>query len=381
MQNSGRGPHRLLRASGAVVDGDSQPGPPVPPKPFAPDIDSTQPLTLNIGYLRTLLHYLEQEHGIAPADLYGADMPGPPQQVDNQERTSLEDWHAAMAVAESHLDEPELALHLGRFVKPWHTSLMGFMLMTSGAIWEVGVLLGRFHHLLNNVYRVEATQSEQQFRLVLKPNTHITSQRLAKMSLISWADHARWLTGRANMVFDARFECEAPHDIAPYRQAFGGRVEFGQHETALYGALDYLLLPVIQQDPHVNAILRAQAIAQLERLTASSDGFLARLERMIKERMGAGRVTLDDLASGMSIAPRTLQIRLEEYGMTFRGLLDGVRKTQAKKLLADRQLSLIEIALSLGFANQTGFQHAFKRWTGLTPGEWRRQTSRRHPGN
>ena len=69
---------------------------------------------------------------------------------------------------------------------------------------------------------------------------------------------------------------------------------------------------------------------------------------------------------------RNLQLKLKEEGTSFRKLLDEVRKKIAAGYLRDEDALICEIALLLGFADQSAFQHAFKRWTGKTSGEYRR---------
>ena len=70
---------------------------------------------------------------------------------------------------------------------------------------------------------------------------------------------------------------------------------------------------------------------------------------------------------------RTLQLKLKEEGTSFRKLQDEVRKELAIGYLKDGNDSICEIALLLGFSDQSAFQHAFKRWTGKTPGEYRQK--------
>jgi AraC-like DNA-binding protein len=124
----------------------------------------------------------------------------------------------------------------------------------------------------------------------------------------------------------------------------------------------------------VNRILQQQAVEQLDRLAERSGSFLNRLERLLKGQLDRGDVTLASLASELNMSPRTLQNRLEASGMSFRSVVDRVRQSEAESYLRESRLPLIDIALALGFANQTSFQHAFKRWTGKSPGEFRRQS-------
>jgi AraC-like DNA-binding protein len=79
-----------------------------------------------------------------------------------------------------------------------------------------------------------------------------------------------------------------------------------------------------------------------------------------------------EVAHAMRMSPRTLQRRLEQEGTRFSEVLDRARLDVAKRLLADARLPLAEIAFRLGFADVATLSRAFKRWTGVPPGQWRR---------
>ena len=125
----------------------------------------------------------------------------------------------------------------------------------------------------------------------------------------------------------------------------------------------------------MHALLRQQADADLARLLGERHELIGQIRTRLAEMLPSGQPTLPALASALSMAPRTLQARLDERGLTFRQVLDQVRHEQAERLLQDPRSSLAEVALKLGFADQSSFQHAFKRWTSLTPGEFRRRQS------
>jgi AraC-like DNA-binding protein len=288
----------------------------------------------------------------------------------------LAEWESLLNAAEAHLGEHDLALRVGEHIKPWHTGLMGFILMTSRNVQQVGGDLSRFQHLLNDVYRVQLGMTRTQFFMTLEPSTSVQSTQFELLTTASWVCHARWLTSRPDLVFDAEFSFPQPPCLATLAQVFRGQIRFNQPRTEVRGAVDYLYLPVQQSDLSINQILRNTAFAQLEDLTATSGTFLAKLEKVIKTRLGHGPLALKEVARDMGMSTRTLQARLDRYGMTFRQLLDGVRHAQAKHALRNTDLPLTEIAFSLGFTTQTSFQHAFKRWTGTSPGSFRRSRSR-----
>ena len=83
--------------------------------------------------------------------------------------------------------------------------------------------------------------------------------------------------------------------------------------------------------------------------------------------------TLEGVAARLGRPPRSLQRRLKAEGISYNGILDELRHDLALRYLGQRDLSLAEVAFLLGFAEQSVFQRAFRRWTGTSPAEWRRR--------
>ena len=72
-------------------------------------------------------------------------------------------------------------------------------------------------------------------------------------------------------------------------------------------------------------------------------------------------------------SPATLRRRLETEGSTWQQLKDAVRRELSMQLLAERDLTVDEIADRLGFNDASTFYRAFRKWTGQAPGAWRAQ--------
>jgi len=72
------------------------------------------------------------------------------------------------------------------------------------------------------------------------------------------------------------------------------------------------------------------------------------------------------------MSPRTLRRRLESEGTSFQTLRDAVRKESALEHIRETELALSEIAYLLGFGETSAFHRAFRRWTGETPAQYRR---------
>lgn len=85
-----------------------------------------------------------------------------------------------------------------------------------------------------------------------------------------------------------------------------------------------------------------------------------------------GDYSVAGLARSMGMSISTLRRRLPD-DVTPGSLLDEVRYVNAMGMLADKSLSIDEIAFRLGFASDRGFRKAFKRWSGKTPAEARKE--------
>ncbi len=83
-----------------------------------------------------------------------------------------------------------------------------------------------------------------------------------------------------------------------------------------------------------------------------------------------GRASAADVAAALGLSERTLHRRLEKEGTSFRGVLESFREAEAERLLAAGRMPLGEVALRLGFSDQTAWNRAFRRWKGMSPTEW-----------
>ena len=143
--------------------------------------------------------------------------------------------------------------------------------------------------------------------------------------------------------------------------------------TEVVFARELLALPIAGADPHLNAILAAEADALLAPLAPPSHApsFIETVKRVLEHGIYERDLTLTRLADGLGISARTLQRRLRAAGVTHRGLVRDVRQNVATRSLSTHA-SLGQIARSLGYSGTGAFQRAFKRWSGMTPGQVRR---------
>ena len=101
------------------------------------------------------------------------------------------------------------------------------------------------------------------------------------------------------------------------------------------------------------------------------DDIVSRTKSVISDNLSSGNYTSEVVAAELNISPRSLQRKLAAEGTAYRKLVDSVRQELAESFLGEGSFTLEEISYLLGFSSQAAFSRAFKRWTGLTPREFR----------
>lgn len=242
--------------------------------------------------------------------------------------------------------------------------------MTCNTLHEAVTQARRYLHLIGGVGGTRIVQRGATAELVFEWTEGPPSPAVEGIFTAASASLSRWLSDRPELRWDVYFRCERPRDLSHYERIFGGVIRFGQTETKLAFPAWYLSLPVTLANREIHELVVGQAEALLGEQTVEPE-FLHTVKTAITRDLPTSRVTLASVARALHLSPRTLHRRLEEHGRSFRDVMSEVRRTRAEAYLRSPSISLAEVAFLLGYSEQSTFQHAFKRWAGMTPGEFR----------
>ena len=103
------------------------------------------------------------------------------------------------------------------------------------------------------------------------------------------------------------------------------------------------------------------------------DDLPARLKYLLSNALASGDCTIARMAASLNLHPRVLQKRLQSEGTSFTRLLRETRQDIACQHLQHDNIAITDLALKLGYAEVAIFSRHFKRWTGLSPRQWRQQ--------
>ncbi len=160
-----------------------------------------------------------------------------------------------------------------------------------------------------------------------------------------------------------------------YGAFFGAPVSFEQSENALLIPPETLALPMRDADPVLADLLLRYLTNELH-ARRPAQSLADAVRTAILTALPEQEAGLESVARRLGISSRVLQKRLQQAGTSFQELLDHARAAHAKRYLLQPTANLSAAAEQLGYSDVTAFHRAFKRWTGLTPGEFRRRAVR-----
>jgi AraC-like DNA-binding protein len=96
------------------------------------------------------------------------------------------------------------------------------------------------------------------------------------------------------------------------------------------------------------------------------------VRQLLLRMLPSGKADQDTVASRLYRSTSTLQRQLTAEGTNYRDILESTRRSLAEQYLKDGGYSQAEIAFMIGFSDQSNFARAFKRWTGMSPGQFQK---------
>lgn len=181
---------------------------------------------------------------------------------------------------------------------------------------------------------------------------------------------ACWLIGRRIPLLAVELHGAEPDFTDDYRVLFSDNLRFGQPQSRLIFAAEVLEAPV-RRSPADLARFLAGAPNNILQRYRDAESLAERLKAHLRALPGECWPTGEAMAQELHLSSATLRRRLAEQGQSYQALKDSVRRERAIAWLADRQLSLEDIAVALGFSDVRAFYKGFRKWTGTNPGHYR----------
>ena len=269
--------------------------------------------------------------------------------------------------------DPEFGLKVGGRVAPGDFFVLGHAWLASHSLHGAFQRLCRYFNVLTTLgHHMDVRDLGDRYALVEDGANRLGNpEQVAKdasfVALLRMCDFVTPVPVRPLKVALPQSGDARPID---YAKVFGCPVSFDAPEESWEFDKEVLDAPLTGSIPDV-----ADATDRIaDNYIASLDeGALAHeVRQMIVQLLPSGKVDQDTVADRLHRSRSTLQRQLSGEGTSYRDILESTRQALAEKYLRDGDYSQAEIAFMVGFSDQSNFARAFKRWTGMSPGEFQK---------
>ncbi len=272
--------------------------------------------------------------------------------------------------------DPALGLHLrSRYGK----NFMHFVISiakNSSTLLEGARVWCRYGRLICDTDRAEVREEGDLLKIV-HFNVSLTAEKCPSMvehDLATMLEYGRGFINRQFKPVEVHFVHTEPEYTDEYEKIFQCPILVEREENMVSLRRQDMEERIPTRDPHLHATLKKHADIMMDGLK-EPETVSCKVEEHIIRNLPAGPVDIEGTSSALSMSRSTLHRKLKAEHTTFSNLLKDTRKTLSKAYLK-KEMNTAQISLLLGFTDPSTFQHAFRRWYGISPGEFRKSVGR-----
>ncbi|MDH3579468.1 MAG: AraC family transcriptional regulator [Hyphomicrobiales bacterium] len=280
----------------------------------------------------------------------------------------------AFRLAASAIDNPFVGLHAAEKILP---PIRHAHIFATLAAPDLRTALHKLSQHFSRVVKIPASFTEQNnfgiFEYRLNGVGH-DSPELVDFVAARFLRIVEQALGRQWRPTAVQLSRTAPGYVEEHMRVFGGNIEFGNCINRIHIDGTLLSTPLPGADQTLFNILDA-CCERLITSSANDKGSLDRLRQYIIESLDNEGATANAAADYLGMSRGKMQRILKRQGTCFQCFLDATRKEVARHYLTETDFPLSEVALLLGFSEQSAFTRAAKRWFDVSPRQYRHQKS------
>jgi len=283
--------------------------------------------------------------------------------------------------AAHYTNDPYFGLHMGEYAEAGSWSILGYLMMNCKTLGEAFGKSARYSRIIGNMIEGSVKFRFNKIRIILDTPPHAPkmTRHCFESTISSSVRMMRTLTGVQLNPVEVTFAYPKPESTAEYERIFCCPVKFEQKVNSFTIPLSYVNTPILMANPGLLAHFEKYAqdfVADMDR----QDENTRTVTKIILSRLDDEKLSINKVAKEMSMSVRTLQNRLKDEGVVFSQLHKDIRQQLAKKYLQENY-TVEDITYLLGFSEPSVFRKAFKKWSGVTPGQFRERPFTAIPHN
>ncbi|WP_226648734.1 AraC family transcriptional regulator [Microbulbifer variabilis] len=322
-------------------------------------MDFTDSRSVNLSYSKALLEALAS---------LGLPIPKSASkvlsQISRQERVPIYQQEQLWKAIIDSYPEPLLGIKLGLAMQANHIGLVGHLLMTQKDLQATIDQLISYHPLLGEGGYFEVHRDTFSVSLCYHPNFLNFAQTRVETILAACIAQTQTLTGGKFQGCKLLLSYPAPSLAIQqqYQKLLAIPVQFNTKVSAIQFPVKDLAIPLIAADKDVVSCLKPKADALLQGL--EKKGFHRKVTLLLQQ---TPHLTREQVAKHLCLSTRHLGRKLQDEHTNFRTIQEEVRSYYARQWLTQGEKSNADIAIALGYSDESAFGKAFKRWEGISP--------------
>jgi AraC-like DNA-binding protein len=277
-----------------------------------------------------------------------------------------------MKLAVKATGNPSFGLLVAHNFQPANFHALGFSLYSSCSLYDFCQRLVHYSRLISENIKHYLHEEEEHYRFVIE----LINPKASIESLDGWIGaivHICRSIYRPDFTpLKVDLERPAPGSHAEdFEQFFRTPVIFSAPTNTIYIAKTDMLAPLRSASSDLarrNDEVVIEYLARLDR-----EDIVRQVETKILELLPTGECSKDRIASLLHVSRRKLHNKLEQKNTSYQEILENLRSNLAKQYIEQKNVSFSEIAFLLGFTDTSNFARAFRRWTGVSPTQYRDQ--------
>lgn len=167
------------------------------------------------------------------------------------------------------------------------------------------------------------------------------------------------------------FRCHQPVEIQDYRVRFCENIEFNAEQNKIEFDAHYLKHKIKKDKQALNEFLKHAPYNLIVRFK-NENSLSLQIRRQLILQPPSEWAELKDIAQQMNMSTATIQRRLKQEGVSYQQLKNDIRCDIAIERLSKTNDSIQSISDDLNFHDPSAFHRAFKKWSGVSPGSYRK---------
>ena len=275
-------------------------------------------------------------------------------------------WQSAEAVSKN----PHIGLHLGEHLPLYRGQVLEYLFLSSSTFGEGLKRVLAYQRLISDMLQAQLVITDEECYLtnMLNDGAYRHTTECIMVAVLRFFRFVSEGQFQPLMIYFTHAEGANPEE---YERVYGCPVVLGAEAIRVYFKPEVLNTRIWQAEPELLRFHEQLAHEKLQELARFD--LVTEVRRAIGESLESGNTSLETVAKRLNVAPRRLRSQLAEAGSSFNQVLADYRCRLAKRLLAHTSESIEQIVYLTGFSEPSTFYRAFKRWTNLTPIEYRKK--------